>query len=365
MNDELSTRSLQNILARPFIMLEAFATVVLCLSTLLTAPLTYSEELHIDADAQDININSDSGMINRAPMVSSKISLTNLDNISNSINNITDSLNEILAQPIEEEVTAEVDKTKIEEAVKAQPIITKPEKIVPKKIEIAKPQSPTIKPLVTTKKLADKTHSTPVKSVFKAPKTGNQVIAKTDLQKTNKSIINKYLKRDIDGKTLAENSEKWSCVEDMASGLIWEVKSDDGSIHDKNNSYSWFQPSLTNIPQGFADGGKCKGNISCDTQSYTQAVNAQNYCGYSDWRLPTREEMLSIVSLEKNSSTVTINSHYFPDALPSWYWTSSSNEDHPEHAWYVLFRNGIAINDLKEKPKHIRLVRSNKSAQRT
>ena len=30
-------------------------------------------------------------------------------------------------------------------------------------------------------------------------------------------------------------------------------------------------------------------------------------------------------------------------------------------AWYVLFRNGIALNDLKERPKHIRLVRGNRT----
>ena len=35
------------------------------------------------------------------------------------------------------------------------------------------------------------------------------------------------------------------------------------------------------------------------------------------------------------------------------------NESQPEYAWYVLFRNGVKLNDLKERPKHIRLVRSN------
>ena len=162
---------------------------------------------------------------------------------------------------------------------------------------------------------------------------------------------------------MGDDSETWSCVEDTNNGLTWEIKSNDGGVHDKNNSYTWFQPSLLEVVRGVANGGQCKGDSDCDTESYVQTMNKKNYCGYSDWRLPTREEMLSIVSFESAASKVTINIDYFPDALPSWYWTASSNENHPDHAWYVLFRNGIALNDLKERAKHVRLVRSINSTQ--
>ena len=204
------------------------------------------------------------------------------------------------------------------------------------------------------------------------PSETNNIADNTDNTDNTDSIVtekhkntrtNKFIKKGIDGKTLTNDSETWSCVEDTDNGLIWEVKSNDGGVHDKNNSYTWLQPSSTEIPQGVADGGKCKGDTDCDTLSYVQAVNKQNYCGYSDWRLPTREEMLSIVSFESAASTVTINKNYFPETLPSWYWTATPNEKHSEHAWYVLFRNGIALNDLKGRAKHLRLVRSTISTQ--
>ncbi|MDH5387681.1 MAG: DUF1566 domain-containing protein [Gammaproteobacteria bacterium] len=193
------------------------------------------------------------------------------------------------------------------------------------------------------------------------PSPNNPVPLTTEKYKDTRT--NKFIKKGIDGKTLTNNSATWSCVEDINNGLIWEVKSKDSGMHDKNNSYTWLQPSSTEISQGVADGGKCKGDTDCDTLSYVQAINEQNYCGYSDWRLPTREEMLSIVSYKSADSMATINNDYFPETLPSWYWTASSNEEHAEHAWYVLFRNGIALNDLKGRAKHIRLVRSNISAQ--
>lgn len=169
-----------------------------------------------------------------------------------------------------------------------------------------------------------------------------------------------FLKKDSNGNTIGDNAEKWSCVEDVNSGLLWEVKTKDGGLRDKNNSYSWFQPSTTTEPQGTADGGQCKGGTDCDTLSYIKAINDQNYCGYSNWRLPTQEEMLTIVYFDENNSSSKINSKYFPETLPSWYWTISSNKNNPRYAWYILFKNGIALSSPKEHPKHIRLVSDKK-----
>ena len=71
-----------------------------------------------------------------------------------------------------------------------------------------------------------------------------------------------------------------------------------------------------------------------------------------------------IIALILLSQFSIVNSHindpheqYFPETRASWYWTSSENKSRDDVAWYVLFRNGLALNDLKERPKHIRLVR--------
>lgn len=334
--------------------------LILFLSSFLLPSAAFSE---------DQNTNPGSGMINRTQLVSTKIKASNLDRISTDISKIVDSLNNILTNPIDDEDPEETEK-EADIVQKTQDFIVEPERVIPKEIKIAKPETkpefPLPKPQETSIKLNDTIPAvqlSPIPPLKPAPSTKPIIQTEVKVEKIivkddNISNKNKYLKIGHDGNTLPRNSEIWTCVEDINNGLIWEVKSNDDSLRDKNNSYSWFQPSSLEANHGIADGGQCRGEIACDTESYTQAINKQNYCGYSDWRLPTREEMLSIVNMESTTSTITINSDYFPETLPSWYWTASSNDNHPEHAWYVLFRNGIAINDLKDHPKHIRLVRS-------
>lgn len=169
-----------------------------------------------------------------------------------------------------------------------------------------------------------------------------------------------YIKFDANGNQLEDDAEQWICVQDTKNGLMWEVKSNDESMRDAKNLYSWFDPDT--VLKGKPDGGRCKGGTDCDTSSYLHAMNEQNYCGHSDWRLPTREEMMRLVKYENDANTAKIDTRYFPETLPSWYWTASANTSRPEYAWYVLFKNGIPLNDLKENPKHIRLVRNNPSS---
>ena len=165
-----------------------------------------------------------------------------------------------------------------------------------------------------------------------------------------------YIKHDVKGNSLSDNAEQWACVHDPVEGLTWEVKSKDGGLRNTENLYSWFNPE-EKMSRGINDGGRCKGNVDCDTHAYVKAMNQEGFCGHNDWRLPTREEMMGLVNYANDFGEAKINTKYFPEALPSWYWTASSNENHPEFAWYVLFKNGLSLNDLKENPKHIRLVR--------
>ena len=170
-----------------------------------------------------------------------------------------------------------------------------------------------------------------------------------------------YHKLGRDGTILPDDATDWACVQDRATGLIWEVKTDDNSMQDRDNFYTWYDP--TNARNygnaGARNGGRCKGEADCDTLAYIQAINRQQLCGFSDWRLPVKDELLSLVEYNYGSkqTKATMNLEYFPHAVPSWYWTASSNEKRPDYAWFVLFRNGLALNALKEQPKHVRLVR--------
>ena len=171
---------------------------------------------------------------------------------------------------------------------------------------------------------------------------------------------NDFVKISASGEALPDNEARWDCIEDQGNNLVWEVKKNDGGIRDRDYSYSWLH-NIDGKGYGVSNGGRCKGGVNCDTGSYVRAMNRQKLCGYTDWRLPTREEMETLIEYNSNPKEATINTTYFPEAIPSWYWTASENLQSESYAWYVLFRSGIALNDLKERPKHIRLVRSNQT----
>ena len=186
--------------------------------------------------------------------------------------------------------------------------------------------------------------------------TANEDI-KTDAAATLSSVTDAgYIKISNYGEALDDKVARWECVEDKSSKLTWEVKKNDGGIRDKGHLYSWLS-KINGEAEGRSNGGRCKGGVRCDTSSYAHAMNEQKLCGYSDWRMPTRSELETLVEYKNNPAEATINRKYFPEAIPSWYWSSSENTNREGYAWYVLFRNGVSLNDLKERPKHIRLVR--------
>ena len=49
-----------------------------------------------------------------------------------------------------------------------------------------------------------------------------------------------YTKLDAQGNDLDDSAASWTMVRDNVTGLIWEVKTDDGSVHDKDNTYTWY-----------------------------------------------------------------------------------------------------------------------------
>jgi hypothetical protein len=49
-----------------------------------------------------------------------------------------------------------------------------------------------------------------------------------------------YTKMDASGNDLPASASSWAMVRDNVTKLVWEVKTDDGSIRDKDNKYTWY-----------------------------------------------------------------------------------------------------------------------------
>lgn len=79
-----------------------------------------------------------------------------------------------------------------------------------------------------------------------------------------------------------------------------------------------------------------------------------------DWRLPTTEELLSIV--EKCHVSPSINPQVFPNTPASLFWTSSSDTGGLDRAWSVSFFAGSHYRPGKIQTGRIRLVRGTMKA---
>ncbi|MCJ8311433.1 MAG: DUF1566 domain-containing protein [Saccharospirillaceae bacterium] len=165
-----------------------------------------------------------------------------------------------------------------------------------------------------------------------------------------------FSKIDADGNVLADESLSWVCVLDNHTGLMWEVKTDDGGLQDKDNTYSWYNTddSINNGYDGLANSGTCTMS-DCDTQSYVDAVNSKSLCGFNDWHLPDRDQLRSIVDYSVYDPS--IDTRYFPNTISWKYFTSSSKAEYPSSAWCVMFTNGRDYSQGKRTGNHLRLVR--------
>ncbi|HEY7886374.1 MAG TPA: DUF1566 domain-containing protein [Cellvibrionaceae bacterium] len=129
----------------------------------------------------------------------------------------------------------------------------------------------------------------------------------------------------------------------------------DGTVTHKLTGLMWMRCSLGQ----HWDGNTCKGRAQ--TYSWHTAANeatTNQYAGFTDWRLPTREELEGIV--EQSCETPAINTEVFPATPSNWYWSgtmSGRNDSASNLAWYVSFSLGRVHNQQKTLFGRVRLVR--------
>jgi len=164
-------------------------------------------------------------------------------------------------------------------------------------------------------------------------------------------------------------------------------------LHNTDDRYIWFDENerdnggfegfelVTDFSLG-ADNDICFGfsegdaSTYCHSQAFVERVNQAALCGASDWRMPTREESLSLIHFQleniddlRPAFAPSIDLDFFPNTEISVvtdmfetarYMTSSPYA--PDalglSIWGVFFGSGVSVNLLKTEQNPIRLVRA-------
>lgn len=146
----------------------------------------------------------------------------------------------------------------------------------------------------------------------------------------------------------------WACVRDNRTGLMWEVKTTDGSIHDASNTYRW--GGLTALGRGSDDR---EGDYYNDWNHLIIGSNEEQICGYSDWQVPSNAQLMSIAHFGIDGRPLKVDANYFPNTVGDFYWSSMPyHGEHSEfYAWAFQYVFGNNKNLQRYQSAALRLVR--------
>lgn len=150
--------------------------------------------------------------------------------------------------------------------------------------------------------------------------------------------------------------DKTECVKDKISGLIWEGKPSDSSNRDFRNMLTNFDQS--NKPQRPNNQFPTDADINSITNTigYIGAINSARLCGFSDWRLPTVEELHSIFDF--GQAATSMDSEWLINTpTQRFYWSSTANIKNQFVAWNIILGLGRVSGTSRQTTGFVRLVR--------
>lgn len=200
-----------------------------------------------------------------------------------------------------------------------------------------------------------------------------------------------FTKLDSNGIPTAVSADNWHCVQDNHTGLIWEVKTTEG-LHNAADRYTWYNTDDLHHGgsagvQQVEDFSASQSNDSCfgydennsasfcNTQAFVDRVNAAGLCGASDWRMPTRGELLSLINFHVANDNdqanpiqnPSVDTNFFPNTQVTSvtsvleevrYLSSSASSLNAADVWTVYFAGGGTPALSKGETNAVRLVRS-------
>ena len=157
---------------------------------------------------------------------------------------------------------------------------------------------------------------------------------------------------------------KEECVQDNNTGLVWEGKTASPATSRLGTSTYTNYDSTSSLQNPFSVVPPTQTEIDASTNSigYKNSVNASALCGFTDWRLPTKDELNGIVDASQPSPP-SINPTWFPNTRIGAYLTSTPHT-YASQSWGVFFNNGTAgsVDRANLANNALRLVRCSNGA---
>lgn len=151
-----------------------------------------------------------------------------------------------------------------------------------------------------------------------------------------------------DGITVPKIKLRSRPTENLTKDVVEIIVKDKGYYDSVNNKFASGFPNVYEVQKGgkvvydhasgliWQQSGSTKAMPYEKTKAYVEALNSQNIAGYSDWRLPTLEEAMSLMEPTQMNGDLYIDPKF--DKQQRWIWTSDLSS--ASSAWVVDFHYG-------------------------
>ncbi|MCI5114030.1 MAG: DUF1566 domain-containing protein [Candidatus Electrothrix sp. AW1] len=133
------------------------------------------------------------------------------------------------------------------------------------------------------------------------------------------------------------------------------VDNGDGTVTDSKTGLMWKQ-CLEGLSGSDCATGSAESFTWQEALQQPGVINhAGGFAGYTDWRLPNFNELISIVEEQCNAPAINLNR--FPNTPGFHVWSGSPYAPYSDYAWLVNFNDGFSDFDSRYNFYAVRLVR--------
>ncbi len=148
---------------------------------------------------------------------------------------------------------------------------------------------------------------------------------------------------------------------DLRAGAAWPdprfAGNADGTVTDRLTGLVWTPDGGVPGPAACRPGTARTGQEALD---HVRCLNENRYLGRSDWRLPNRNELASLVNRGEPDTAAWLNGAGFRNARAAGYWSSTTYAPTPWNSWGVNLHDGAVTSFARKHAINVWPVRGGK-----